>query len=74
MGQASGMKLWINDHNKCTETVIISTDWVGMLVILDFLELDTVGYSDCQVNTTAKRATIRDAEYYKEGRTVSMSF
>ena len=45
-----------------------------MLVILDFLELDIVGYSDCQVNTMAKRATIRDAEHYKEGRTVSMSF
>ena len=45
-----------------------------MLVILDFLELDTVGYSDCQVNATAKRATIRVAKHYKEGRTVSMSF
>jgi len=45
-----------------------------MLVILDFLELDIAGYSDCQVNTTAKRATIRVAEHHKEGRTVSMSF
>ena len=45
-----------------------------MLVILDFLELDIWWYSDCPVDTTAKRATIRDAEHYKEGRTVSMSF
>ena len=45
-----------------------------MLVMLDFLELDMVGYSDCPVDTTAKKATIRDAEHYKEGRTVSMSF
>ena len=30
-----------------------------MLVILDFLELDMVSYSDCPVDTTAKRETIR---------------
>ena len=43
-----------------------------MLVILDFLELDIWWYSDCLVDTTAERATIRDAKHYKEGRTVSM--
>jgi len=40
MVQASGMWLWIDDHNKCRGTVGKSTDWAGMLGILDSLELD----------------------------------
>ena len=36
----------------------MSTDWVGISGILDFLE---VGSSDCQVDTTAQLAGIRDA-------------
>ena len=39
-GQASGKQLWIHDHTKCRRTVSMSTDWVGVLSILDFLVLD----------------------------------
>ena len=38
-GQAPGKQLWIHDH-KCRRTVSMSTDWVGVLSILDFLVLD----------------------------------
>ena len=33
-GAASSMQLWINDHNKCKETVSMRTDWVDMLAWL----------------------------------------
>ena len=40
MGQVSGMQLWIHDHNKSRGTVSMSTDWVDVLSILDFLVSD----------------------------------
>ena len=40
MGQVSGMQLWIHDHTKSRGTVSMSTDWVDVLSILDFLVLD----------------------------------
>ena len=52
----------------------MSAACVGTLSLLDFLEL---GSSNCQFETTAKRARNRDAlvvEHYKKGRRVSMSF
>ena len=60
--------------NRWSQQVSVSAACVGMLSLLDFLEL---GSSNYQIETTAKRARNRDAlvvEHYKKGRRVSMSF
>ena len=71
-GQAPGKQLWIHDHNKCRGTGIISTDWVGVLSILDFLELNGrfLWFASWH---HSKRAGIRDVfvvQHYKQRRTV----
>ena len=51
--------------NRWSQQVSVSAACVGMLSLLDFLEL---GSSNCQIETTAKRAGIRDAfvvKHYK---------
>ena len=51
--------------NRWSQQVSVSAACVGMLSLLDFLEL---GSSNYQIETTAKRECIRNAfvvEYYK---------
>ena len=51
--------------NGWSQQVSVSAACAGMLSLLDFLEL---GSSNCQIESTAKRAGIRDAfvvEHYK---------
>ena len=73
-GQAPGKQLWIHDH-KCRRTISMSTDWVGVLSILDFLELDG-RFLQKACWHCSKKADIRDAfvvKHHKQGRTVCMS-